>query len=47
MKTNLLDIATLSVKNVDEHFDVFENVVLLRGEVTFHECFLTAAVPQV
>lgn len=43
----VVQLAALHVEHVNQHLDVPEDVVLLRGEVLLHERLLAAAVPQV
>jgi predicted DNA-binding transcriptional regulator len=40
----LLEFSTLHVKDVDQNFNIPEDVVTLAGKVVFHEGFLTEEI---
>jgi hypothetical protein len=42
-----LGAAALDVKDVDQNFDIPEDVIPLIGEVVLHEGLLTTAIPEI
>ena len=42
-----IEFGTLNIEDVDQHFDILEDVIFLGGEVRFHERFLSTAIPKV
>lgn len=43
----VVQLTALHVEHVDEHFDIPEDVVLLRRKVLLHERLLSATVPEI
>lgn len=42
-----IEFGTLNIEDVDQHFNILEDIIFLGGEVRFHERFLATTIPKI